>query len=103
VLRLPRLHRLWDLLGVYASVRKLQSSPPADSILRGLAWSQTLSLGAYLVYEHGYYLAGKGVLRGWSAEKQKRWAKTSLRMFLAYVVLDWVRLFRTRQLREEKK
>jgi hypothetical protein len=95
--------RLWGLLGVYTSARKLQSSPPADSVLHGLAWSQTLSLGAYLVYENGYYLAGKGVLRGWSAEKQKLWAKTSLRIFLAYVLLDWVRLFRTRQLREEKK
>jgi hypothetical protein len=95
--------RLWGLLGVYTSARKLQSSPPADSVLHGLAWSQTLSLGAYLVYENGYYLAGKGVLRGWSAEKQILWAKTSLRIFLAYVLLDWVRLFRTRQLREEKK
>jgi Peroxisomal biogenesis factor 11 (PEX11) len=95
--------RLWGLLGVYASVRKLQSTPPADSVLHGLAWSQTLSLAAYLVYENGYYLAGKGVLRGWSPEKQKQWAKTSLKMFLVYVILDWVRLFRTRQLREEKK
>jgi hypothetical protein len=95
--------RLWGLLGVYASVRKLQSAHPADSILYGLAWSQTLSLAAYLVYENGYYLAAKGVLRGWSAEKQKRWAKTSLRTFLVYVILDWVKLFRTRQLREEKK
>ena len=95
--------RLWGLLGVYASVRKLQSTSPADCVLHGLAWSQTFSLAAYLIYENGYYLAGKGVLRGWSAEKQKRWAKTSLRMFLAYVILDWVRLFRTRQLREEKK
>jgi len=95
--------RLWGLLGVYASVRKLQSAPPADSVLHGLAWSQTLSLAAYLVYENGYYLAAKGVLRGWSAEKQKRWAKTSLRMFLMYLILDWVKLFRMRQLREEKK
>jgi Peroxisomal biogenesis factor 11 (PEX11) len=95
--------RLWGLLGVYASVRKLQSTPPADNVLHGLAWSQTLSLAAYLVYENGYYLAGKGVLRGWSPEKQKRWAKTSLKMFLVYVILDWVRLSRTRQLREEKK
>jgi hypothetical protein len=95
--------RLWGLLGIYASARKLQASPPADTVLHGLAWSQMLSLGGYLVYENGYYLAGKGVLRGWSAEKQKYWAKTSLKLFLAYVLLDWVRLFRVRQLREEKK
>jgi hypothetical protein len=94
--------RLWGLLGVYASVRKLQSAHPPDSVLHGLAWSQTLSLAAYLVYENGYYLAAKGVLRGWSAEKQKRWAKTSLRMFLVYIILDWVKLFRTKHLREKK-
>ena len=29
------------------------------------------------------------------------WAKTSLKMSLAYVVLNWLRPFRTRQLREE--
>jgi hypothetical protein len=95
--------RLWGMLGVYASARKLQSARPADSVLHGLAWSQTLSIAAYLVYENGYYLAAKGVLRGWSDEKQKRWARTSLRLFLAYLLLDWVRLFRVRQLREDKK
>ena len=95
--------RLWGLLGIYAAVRKLRATPPSDSVLHGLAWSKTLSLGAYLVYENGYYLAGKGVLRGWSAEKQKLWAKTSLKLFFAYVLLDWVSLFRQRQLREEKK
>jgi hypothetical protein len=95
--------RLWGLLGIYAAARKLQATPPADGALHALAWGKTLSLGAYLVYENGYYLAGKGVLRGWSAEKQKLWAKTSLKLFFAYVLIDWVSLFRQRQLREEKK
>src|SRR5271155_633461 len=95
--------RLWGLLGVWASVKRIYFNPPKDSVVNGLAWAQTATLGAYLFYENGYYLAGKGVLQGWSPEKQKRWAKISLKMFLAYLMLEWVRLFRARQLREEKK
>jgi hypothetical protein len=30
--------RLWSLLGAYTSVRRLQSSPPSDTILHGLTW-----------------------------------------------------------------
>jgi Peroxisomal biogenesis factor 11 (PEX11) len=95
--------RLWGMLGVWASVKRTYLNPPKDSVVNGLAWAQTATLGAYLFYENGYYLAGKGVLQGWSPQKQKRWAKISLKMFLAYVVLEWVRLFRARQLREEEK
>ena len=95
--------RLWGLLGVWSSARKTYLDPPKDSVVHAVSWAQSVALGAYLIYENGYYLAGKGVLKGWSPEKQKKWAKISLRMFLAYVVVEWVRLFRTRQLREEKK
>ena len=83
--------------------KKNYTAPPKDAVLRAVSYGQTLSLGAYYVYENGYYLAGKGVLRGWTPEKIKRWAKTSLRMFLAYVVLEFVRLYRARQLREVRK
>lgn len=78
-------------------------APQKDLVLRVVSYGQTLSLGAYYVYENGYYLAGKGVLRGWTPEKIKRWAKTSLKMFLAYVVLEFVRLYRAKQLREVRK
>jgi Peroxisomal biogenesis factor 11 (PEX11) len=95
--------RLWGLLGVYAMAKKNYVAPPKDAVLRAVSYGQTLSLGAYYVYENGYYLAGKGVLKGWTPGKIKRWAKTSLRMFLAYIVLEFVRLYRARQLREVKK
>jgi hypothetical protein len=95
--------RLWGLLGVYAMAKKNYVAPQKDMVLRAVSYGQTLSLGAYYVYENGYYLAGKGVLRGWTPEKIKRWAKTSLRMFLAYIVLEFVRLWRARQLREVRK
>lgn len=72
-------------------------------MLKAVSLAQTLSLGGYYVYENAYYLAGKGVLKGWTAEKITRWAKTSLKLFLVYVLVDYIRLWRTRQLREEKR
>jgi len=95
--------RLWGLLGVWAGAKKLYLNPPKDSVVKGVAWGQLSALGLYLVYENGYYLAGKGVLLGWTPQKQKRWAKQSLKLFLAYLALEWIKLFRTRQLREAGK
>jgi hypothetical protein len=95
--------RLWGMLGIYAMAKRNYLEPPKDTILKGVAWSQTLALGAYYVYENTYYLAGKGVLRGWKAEEIIRWAKMSLKYFMAYVLIEYVRLWRTRQLREEKR
>lgn len=95
--------RLWGLLGIYTMVKRNYIDPPKDVILNAVAWTQTFALGSYYVYENGYYLAGKGVLKGWTAGDIKKWAKTSLKMFLAYVVLEYVRLYRTRQLLEVKR
>ena len=95
--------RLWGLLGIYARVKRNYIDPPKDAILNAVSWSQTFALGSYYVYENGYYLAGKGVLKGWTAGDIKKWAKTSLKMFLAYVVLEYVRLYRARQLLDLKR
>jgi hypothetical protein len=95
--------RLWGLLGIYALVKKNYFSAPKDPILKAVTWSQTATLALYSVYENGYYLAMKGVLKGWKGQDIKRWAKTSLKMFLAFVALEFVRLFRSRQLLEERK
>jgi hypothetical protein len=95
--------RLWGLLGVYAMAKKQYLDPPKDAVLKALSLAQTLSLGGYYVYENGYYLAGKGVLRGWKPEKITKWAKTSMRLFFMFVLLEFVRLWRARQLREERK
>lgn len=83
--------------------KKQYVDPPRDVVLRGIAYAQTLSLGTYYVFENGYYLAGKGVLRGWTAGDVKRWAKVSLRCFLGFVVLEFVRLWRVREMRERSK
>ncbi|KAG0647711.1 hypothetical protein D0Z07_6551 [Hyphodiscus hymeniophilus] len=95
--------RLWGLLGIYAMVKRDYFNPPKDAILNAVSWSQAGTLGLYYFYENGYYLAAKGVLRGWAGPDIKRWAKTSLKMFLAYVALEYVRLYRERQLLEVKR
>ena len=95
--------RLWGMLGVYAMAKGNYLKPPKDALLNAVSWTQTLALGSYYVCENAYYLAGKGVLHGWTGPEIKMWAKRSLRMFLAYVVLDFVRLYRSRQLLGVKK
>lgn len=90
--------RLWGLLGIYAMAKRNYVDAPKDAIMNAVSWTQTFALGSYYVLENGYYLAGKGVLKGWAAGDIKKWAKTSLKMFLAYVLLDIVRLYRARQL-----
>ncbi len=95
--------RLWGLLGVYALSKKQYFDPPKDAVLKAVSLAQILSLGSYYVYENAYYLASKGVLRGWTPEKITRWAKTSLKLFLFYELMDLVKLWRSRVLREERK
>lgn len=95
--------RLWGLLGIYAMVKRNYLDPPKDAILNAVSWTQAFALGSYYFYENAYYLAGKGVLKGWAAGDIKKWAKTSLKMFLVYVMLEYVRLYRSRQLLEVKK
>lgn len=93
--------RLWGLVGVYAWARGTYYDPPADAVLRATAWAQIAANAAYYVLEHGAYLASKNIVRGWSAEKQARWWLWSGRCFAGHVALDYVRLYRVRQLSEE--
>lgn len=90
--------RLWGLLKIWAGAKATYAAPPKDALLRVLAWGQLGAMGAYLVMEHGFYLASKGVLRGWSPEKIGRWFRGSIAVFGAYLVLDFVRLARTSNL-----
>jgi hypothetical protein len=91
--------RLWGVLGTYALAKYTYLHPPEDSVLRAIAWGQTASLGAYNIFENGYFLAMKGVSKGWTVPQIKKWAFTSLRFFQAYVALEFLRLYRVRQLK----
>ncbi|PBP15844.1 25D9-5p [Diplocarpon rosae] len=95
--------RLWGMLGVYAMAKRQSLNSPPDGLLRAISYTQTLSLGLYYFHENVYYLAGKGVLKGWAPADIKRWAKISMKMFLAFVLMEHVRLYRARQLRLARK
>ncbi|KAL2357429.1 hypothetical protein BJ546DRAFT_309688 [Cryomyces antarcticus] len=93
--------RLWGLLSIYQWAKSTYHSPPADGLLRRVAWAQVAVNAAYQYLENGAYLAQHGILpgRSWTAAKQTRWWVWSSRFWAAHVVLDFVRLARVRQLR----
>jgi len=94
--------RLWGLLRIWAGAKATYLNPPKDGVLKLLAWSQMGSMAAYLAFENTYYLMSKGVLKG-TPEVMGRRIKAALWVFLAYLVLDFVRLGRVVQVRAADK
>lgn len=95
--------RLWGLLGIWGWAKGIWLDPPKDEVLKAVAWAQITVNTLYLIYEHPSYLASKGVLKGWSAEKITRWSCRSSHGFTAHVMLDYMRLWRVRQLRQREQ
>ena len=91
--------RSWGLLGMYAWGRGLYLDPPSDAVIKAISWGQVSSMVMFQVYENLAYLAGKGVLRGqWcNPAKQAQWWLTSCRFWLAYTLLEFLRLLRVWQ------
>jgi len=93
--------RLWGLLGIWKWGKSLLDDPPADLVLKRIAWAQVLVNVLYQFLENGAYLASKGVLE-WSADKQtKAWIWSS-RFWAAHVALDFWRLAHERDIRRAK-
>jgi len=92
--------RLWGLLGVWSWARSTYYDGPKDVVLRAVAWGQIAVNTGYYIYEHAAYLAMKNIVRGVSAKKQGKWWLVSGRFFAGHVLLDFIRLWRGRQLRE---
>lgn len=91
--------RLWSLLGIWAWARRVASDGPRDGVLRAVAWGQVAANAGYLLCEHPSYLAGKGVLPGWSPERIRRGWIWAGRFFAAHVAMDFVRMWRVNALR----
>jgi len=91
--------RLWGLLKVWSGAKATYFSPPKDGVLKILAWTQLGSMAAYLVLENNYYLWSKGVIKGVTRETMVKRLRAAIWVFLSYLVLDFVRLGRVRQLR----
>lgn len=94
--------RLWGLLKIWLLARGTYYNPPKDSVLRTIAWGQILSISGYYVLEHGFYLAMKGVYKGWTPADIGKWFRTSIYIYGFYIVLDYIRLYREAKLEEAK-
>ena len=93
--------RLFGLLKIWAGMKNAYLNPPKDIVIRLLSWGQLISMGTYLVHENGFYLATKGVLKGWTAEKLGSTFRRAIWVFFAYLCMDYARLLRVWQLREQ--
>jgi len=94
--------RLWALLGIYGSVKRVLTNPPKDQVTKWIVMGQLGSIGVYQVLENVAYLAGKGILRNeWVApEKQKRMWLVGCRFWGVYVALEAARLVREWQIKD---
>jgi hypothetical protein len=90
--------RLWGLLSIYNWGKRVYNSPPTDTLVRRIVYTQVASNIAFQYLENGAYLASKGVL-GWGKEKQGRAWIWSSRFWMLHVGLDFVRLWREARLR----
>ena len=97
--------RLWGTLKVYAGVKANFNAGPRDTMLAVLAWAQLAALTSYLIMEHGFFLATKGVLgKGLIApQTMAKIFKTSIWVYGAYLGMDYVRLWRVWQVRERER
>jgi hypothetical protein len=91
--------RLWALLDMWSWGVRLWRAPPADAVLRGVAYAQVGTMVLYQYLENGAYLASKGVL-GFNRQKIARLYAWSSRFWAAYVLLEFGRLARVRALRK---
>jgi hypothetical protein len=94
--------RLWGMLKLWAGAKATFFSPPKDGVLKFIAFFQLKVMAAYLVLENNYYLWNKGVIKGKPEIMVKR-IRAAIWVFLAYLVLDFVRLGRIAQLRAAEK
>lgn len=95
--------RLWGILKIYAAARAARASPPPDAVLRVLGWCQLGLMAGYLALEGPFFLASKGVVKGFPAERVMGWFRTSIAIYGAYIVCDYVRLWRVWRVREEER
>ena len=59
--------------------------------MRSITWAQIASLAVFQALENGAFLAGKGVL-AWKGERVGKAYKWGARAWMAYVMLEFVRL-----------
>jgi uncharacterized membrane protein YuzA (DUF378 family) len=92
--------RLWGLIGIYQWGLSSYSTPDKDATLARITYAQVAVNTVYQVLENAAYLADHKVLSIKSESVNKAWLWSS-RMWMAHVFLDFVRLGRVYQMRQE--
>jgi hypothetical protein len=93
--------RLWGLLGLYAWGKATYLSPPTDPVLKRIAYSQVFVNTIFQILENRAYLASKNIITRLPAQQGSDWIWSS-RFWMAHVSLDFIRLYRTRVLRNKR-
>jgi hypothetical protein len=78
-------------MGVWKGSKGLIENPPADVVLKRIAWAQLSTIAMFQYLENAVYLASKGVF-AWDAKKQTKYWLWSCRFWAAYVLLDFYKL-----------
>lgn len=93
--------RLWGIFGILEWGAQTLDSPPRDTQLRLIAYTQVASNIFYQILENFAYLAQHKVLK-YSVDTQKKLWAWSCRFWAVHVALDFGRLLRVRQLRLQR-
>ncbi|RKF61788.1 putative peroxin 11c [Erysiphe neolycopersici] len=94
--------RLWGLISIWTWAKSVfVENPNEDQTLNQLERLQVIANIGYQYLENYAYLSSKGVL-GWSQKKQNRAWIWSSRFWALHVILEFVRLWREKRVREEK-
>ncbi|ODQ66662.1 hypothetical protein NADFUDRAFT_50572 [Nadsonia fulvescens var. elongata DSM 6958] len=103
-------NRLWGMIPTAAWSLSTWNSPPKDKIIKWITWLQIGTIYGFQPLENVAYLMMKKIVRfqfAGTANKEKRNDKLELALWLwscrfwaAYVLLDFAKLYRNRQLRQ---
>jgi hypothetical protein len=97
--------RLLGLISLWSWGSATVKSPPADYVLRTVAFLQIFANMVYQILENIAYLASKGIAGKRLVSRcggVKKWYLWSTRAWLGYVILDFAKLGREYSLRKEQ-
>lgn len=92
--------RMWGLLKVYLGAKAAYLNPPKDSILKVTNVTQLALIGGYFFYENQVYLASKGVIKSITPKAMGEKIRFAIWLYASYIVVDYIRLWRTAQLQQ---
>ncbi|KAM5430429.1 hypothetical protein McanCB56680_003088 [Microsporum canis] len=98
--------RLLGLIPLWAWGSSICKSPPADPVLRAIAYGQVISCVLFQFLENVAFLASKGVLSKRAVERWgslSKWSLWSIRAWLTHILLELVKLVRESQIAAQEQ